>query len=74
VIASWRFQTARPFDVYHESDGSMPGWEPVHLLSLTTIISCVTALVSVALPLAIRWHRERKLRFTEQDAALKVQE
>ena len=66
VIASWRFQTARPFDVYHESDGSMPGWEPVHLFSLTTIISCTTALVSVALPLALRWHRERQYRITEQ--------
>ena len=66
VIASWRFQTARPFDFYHESDGSMPGWEPVQLISLTTIISCTTALVSVALPLAIRWYREQRFSNTEQ--------
>jgi hypothetical protein len=47
--ASWRFQTARPWDFYHEADGSRPGWEPVHMASVTTIISCLTALASVAL-------------------------
>jgi hypothetical protein len=47
LAASWHFQTERPWDVYHEEDGSMPGWEPVHMISLTTTISCVSAIVSV---------------------------
>ena len=47
IIASWRFQVVRPWDFYHEADGSMPGWEPVHMASLTTAVSCITAAISV---------------------------
>ena len=49
LAASWRFQVVRPWDFYHEGDGSRPGWEPVQMASLTTVISFVSAMVSVAL-------------------------
>ena len=47
VLGSWSFQSIRPFDFYHEADGSMPGWEPVRMYSQTTVKCCLIALVSV---------------------------
>ena len=45
--ASWLFQWIRPFDFYHESDGSHPGWEPVHMASTTTVLALLVAFASI---------------------------
>jgi hypothetical protein len=44
LLGSYLFQTVRPFDFYHETNGSRPGWEPFILLSLTTAIALLTSL------------------------------
>jgi hypothetical protein len=49
LYVSWTFQSVRPFDVYHEEDGSKPGWEPVYMASPTTVICCAATAISVAL-------------------------
>jgi hypothetical protein len=47
ILGSWLFQTVRPFDWYHEPDGSMPGWEAVAVFSDITVRCCFVALVAV---------------------------
>jgi hypothetical protein len=49
VCVSWLFQTDRPFDFYHETDGSMPGWEPVHMVSWATALICLSIFLAVTL-------------------------
>jgi hypothetical protein len=48
LLGSYLFQTIRPFDFYHEANGSRPGWEPFALLSRTSAIAVLTSLSAVS--------------------------
>ncbi len=47
IWASWLYQFERPFDWYHEADGSMPGWEPVHMASPTTFGAALAGIATI---------------------------
>jgi fatty acid desaturase len=48
IVASWLFQHIRPFDLYHEGDGSRPGWQPVQMASSITLIALLASLAAIA--------------------------
>jgi hypothetical protein len=47
VAGSILIQWIRPFDVYHESDGSLPGWRPIHLFSTLTLRGILVAIPTI---------------------------
>jgi uncharacterized membrane protein len=47
VVGSYLFQTAAPFDLYHEADGSRPGAQAFLLLSRTTAVALLATLATV---------------------------
>jgi hypothetical protein len=58
VIASWRFQIVGPLD-FHHGDEIKHGSEVVHMASMTTWMTCFTAVASVVLAHVVFQRRER---------------